>query len=48
MAVQGFVVQTELVLFLEESACCLQETVLIMAVWEEGGWTKQDDQQGGV
>lgn len=21
----------------EESACCLQETVLVMAVWKEGG-----------
>lgn len=29
----------------EESACCLQETVLVMAVWRRG-WTKQDDQQG--
>lgn len=32
----------------EESACCLQETVLIMAVWKEREWTKQDNQQGGV
>lgn len=32
----------------EESACCLQETVLVMAVWEDGDGPSRTIKQGEV